>query len=82
MMALRAGWLMAWAPLCTATSAYSSHTLPSCSHACSASAAVVSQSTDEASRATVRRSWASAIEPPSRPPNTSGTRAKMLSSPT
>ena len=46
MMALRAGWLMACAPLCTATRAYSSHTLPSCSQACRASAAVVSQSTD------------------------------------
>ncbi|MCB5281515.1 hypothetical protein BJQ89_01260 [Arthrobacter sp. ES1] len=81
-MALRAGWLMAWAPLCTATRTYSSQIFPSCSQACSARQAVVSHSTDEASSATLRRSWASAIEPPSRPPITNGTRAKMLSSPT
>ena len=82
MMALRAGWLMACAPLCTATRAYSSQTFPSCSQACRARQAVVSHSTEEASSATLRRSWASAIEPPSSPPKTSGTRAKMLSRPT
>ncbi|MDQ0619947.1 hypothetical protein QFZ33_003971 [Arthrobacter globiformis] len=82
MMALRAGWLIAWAPLCTATRAYSSHTLPTCSHAWSASPPVVSHSTADDRSATARRSWESAMDPPSRPPSTNGTRAKMLSSPT
>ena len=66
----------------TATSAYRIQVFSSCSQACNAMAIVTSQRAVEDSRATVRRSWASAIEPPYSPENTSGIRATRPSMPT
>ena len=56
MIADRAGEFTANAPDCTATSANSTQTCVLPSHACSASPMVTTHATNDATRATVRRS--------------------------
>ncbi len=82
MIAPRVGEEIANAPDCTATSASSRPTLFRCSTAWSRSKPVHAQVTADEMSSSVRRSTASATEPPQSPKMTSGTRPATPSMPT
>src|SRR5215475_10200781 len=81
-IALRTGEVTANAPDCTATRARTNARLASPSRACTSSARVTAQVTEDEASSSIRRSTASATAPPHSPNTTSGPSATSPSIPT
>ena len=81
-IAPRTGWLSPCANECRATRVYSTVRDEICAHECAASATVTAKSPNVVHSPTVRRLWASPMDPPYNPEMIRGTSAATPTMPT